>query len=287
MENAAVSIVVPCRNGARHLPSLLASLVDQAISEPTEIVVVDNGSADDSRLIAEQASGRIPVRVIAATERAGAAYARNVGARAAEGSKLLFVDADDEVAPGYVAAIASALDEHQFVTSKVDSQTLNDEWIRACHGSPWQADGISIFFDFLPGTGVNVGVSRESFHKMGGFPEEFEPSEDIAFSWAMQLEGIGLHFVPHAVYRYRYRDSIAGLFRQSRQWGRSNVLLYQRFRESGMPRRQLRRSIVEVTSAVLAVVARRRWDDCARAAVALGYFVGRVGGSIRYRTLYL
>ena len=287
MEDAAVSIVVPCRDGARYLPSLLASLVDQILSESAEIVVVDNGSADDSRGIAERASGRIPVKVIAATERTGAAYARNIGARAATGSKLVFVDADDELAPGYVAAIAAALDQHPFVTSKVDSLTLNDQWNRDCHGSPWQAEGVSVFFDFLPATGVNVGVSREWFEKMGGFPEEFEQSEDIAFSWSLQLEGIRIHFVADAVYRYRYRDSVAGLFRQSRRWGRSNVLLYRRFRESGMPRRQFRRSIAEVVSAVLAAVATRRRDDGARAAVALGYFVGRLGGSIRYRTIYL
>src|SRR6188472_1419817 len=111
-ESVVVSVIVPCRNGARHLPRLLASLVDQAIPERAEIIVVDNGSTDGSQRIARHATGRIPVRTIEATERASAAYARNVGADSARGFKLIFVDADDEVAPGYVAAISAALDNH-------------------------------------------------------------------------------------------------------------------------------------------------------------------------------
>ena len=99
-----------------------------------------------------------------------------------------------------MAAITAALDAHPFVASRVDSETLNDEWSRDCHGLPWQADEISVFFDFLPATGVNVGVSRVWFEKRGGFPEQFETSEDIAFSWAMQLQGTRIHFVPDAVY---------------------------------------------------------------------------------------
>jgi len=125
------------------------------------------------------------------------------------------------------------------------------------------------------------------FQRLGGFAEQFEPSEDIAFSWTVQLQGMSIHFVPEAVYRYRYRESLHALFRQSRRWGRSNVALYRSFRHLGMPAREVRCSVAEAVSAVLSAFALRRRDDWARAAVALGYFVGRLVGSIRYRALYL
>jgi glycosyltransferase involved in cell wall biosynthesis len=286
MKSATLTIVVPCRNVARHLETLLESLMRQEVSESSEILVVDNDSTDETALVARQPRAGPPVRLLSANERRSAAYARNVGARAAFGQKLLFVDADDDVAPGYVAAMAAALCAHQLVTSRVDSTTLNAEWVRAAHGTPWQAEEVATFFDFLPATGVNIGIWRSLFDRLGGFSEELEPSEDIALAWRAQLEGVPLHFVPEALYRYRYRDTLVGLFRQSRRWGTSNVLLYQFFRDAGMPSR-IAKSIPDWLATVAHLLRARTKSDLAAAVVMSGYCVGRLWGSVRHRQLYL
>jgi glycosyltransferase involved in cell wall biosynthesis len=283
----AISVIVPCRNAGSHFRRVLESLVSQEVTEPAEIIVVENRSTDGSRAVAESVRGLLPLRIVDARDRANASYARNVGVAAASGDKLLFVDADDDVAPGYISAMATALDSHEFVTSRVDSYSLNEKWLHEAHGPPWQAERVAIFFDFMAATGVNVGLRRRLFDKIGGFPEEFPASQDIVFSWRAQQIGARIHFVREAVYLYRYRDTLRGLFRQCRNWGTSNVLLYRLFRDSGMPRRPFR-AVLDEWGHVLRGLARARTKaQLAPCVVRLGFCVGRVIGSTKYRRIYL
>ena len=282
-----VSVIMPCRNSARHLKDALASVATQQLAERAEIILVDNGSTDGSREIARAAQGSIPIRILEAPDRANASYARNVGVRAAGGDKLVFVDSDDQVAPGYLSAMSAALDRHQFVTSRVDSTSLNADWVRLAHGEPWQTDQVQVFFGFLPATGINVGLRRGLFDRIGGFPEDFSGSQDIVFSWRAQQLGVTLEFVPDAVYRYRYRDTLRGLFRQCRNWGTSNVRLYTLFRSAGMPPRPVRTAVAEWAAVLAGLMRARNRSQLAPFAARLGYCVGRMVGSVRYRCLYL
>ncbi len=84
-----VSIVIPVYNASAYLAACLES-VRSMDPEPLECIVVDDGSTDDSAAIAERAG----FRTIACQRRRGPAAARNVGARAARGGILLFIDSD-------------------------------------------------------------------------------------------------------------------------------------------------------------------------------------------------
>src|SRR5205823_5630359 len=99
--------------------------------------------------------------------------------------------------------------------------------------------------------------------------------------------GFRLHFVPEATYRYRYRDTLLGLFRQCRNWGTSNVLLYCYFREAGMPASPLRIALGEWCDVLSGLARARSKAQLAPVVVRLGFCVGRVLGSIRYRRVYL
>jgi glycosyltransferase involved in cell wall biosynthesis len=287
-QRVVASVIVPCRNPGSYFLALLESLAQQQFEGPWEVIVVDNGSTDGSAVIAESFSDRLRMKVIAASEKINGSYARNVGVRAAAGEKLLFVDSDDQVAPGYVAAMVSALDSHDFVTSRVDSKTLNPQWACEAQGPPWQDTGVDVAFDFLPATGLNVGVHRSLFESIGGFPEEYSGSQDIAFSWRIQLTaGASVHFVPEALYRYRHRGTLIGMYRQSRNWGVSNVLLYREFRVHGMPGKTLRSALWDWKDVLKQLVKARSKTDLAIQIVRLGYCVGRLKGSLRYRVTYL
>jgi hypothetical protein len=102
-----VSIITPCYNGARYLAQTLESAVSQS-RPPLEVIVIDDGSTDASATIAE-AFGH-PVRVIRQPNH-GESYARNRGLEQALGTHVLFLDADDILAPGALAHLAGALDE--------------------------------------------------------------------------------------------------------------------------------------------------------------------------------
>ena len=282
-----VSVIIPFRNVGRHFTALLDSVATQASDVTMEVILVDNGSQDGSRAAADAFRERLDLTIIDAFERSNASYARNVGARMARADKLLFVDADDEIAPGYVGALTHALDEHDYVTSRVDSVALNPEWVRHVHGDYWQDERVSVFFGFMLATGSNIGVRRALFERVGGFPEEFSGSQDIAFCWNAQLAGATIHFVHDAVYRYRYRDTLMALYRQSRNWGFSNVLLFRTYRSRGMTRRPVSRVARDWAAVAWGLLFVWQQEARAKLVVRLGSYVGRLQGSIRYRTLYL
>jgi glycosyltransferase involved in cell wall biosynthesis len=283
-----VSVVVPFRNAARTLGHQLDALASQDFAGSWEVVAVDNGSEDKSRQIAETFSGRLELRVVEARERLGAGYARNVGARQASAGKLLFVDADDEVAPGYISAMAAALDRHDFVTSAFDQETLNPEWVRAAHGPAWRNRDESLpdQFGVLPNAGASIGISRAALEAVGGFPEDLPRMQDIALSWEVQLAGVELHYVPEALYRVRYRDGLHDLFRQGRAGSSCAPLLYKRYRSAGMRRRTVNEMLRSWARLVVDFSKARTRAELAPLMVRLGREIGRVVGSIRHRVFF-
>jgi glycosyltransferase involved in cell wall biosynthesis len=87
-------VIVPVRNGARHLPLALRSLIEQDPA-PAEILVVDGGSTDDSRALARGLPG---VRLLAQNG-LGLGAARNQALQTAQHDLLAFCDSDDQWAP--------------------------------------------------------------------------------------------------------------------------------------------------------------------------------------------
>src|SRR3954466_4740554 len=101
-----LSVVIPCLNAASTLGVQLAALTHQSWPGGWEVIVADNGSTDGSREIVEGYRDPLPgLGVGDAGGRRGQAHARNLGATAATGDALLFCDADDEVAPGWMEAL--------------------------------------------------------------------------------------------------------------------------------------------------------------------------------------
>ena len=88
-----VSIVIPCYNYGRYLSEAIESALDQ--TEPCEVVVVDDGSTDDTPMIPL----RYPVLFVRSPENYGLSHARNLGVRAASGTHILPLDADDVLEP--------------------------------------------------------------------------------------------------------------------------------------------------------------------------------------------
>jgi glycosyltransferase involved in cell wall biosynthesis len=283
-----VSVVVPFRNAARTFADQLEALASQDFAGAWEVVAVDNRSEDESRQIAESFSGRLELRVVEARERLGGGYASNVGAAHASGEKLVFVDADDVVAPGYLSAMAAALERHEFVTASFDQTTLNPEWVRAAHGPPWRAadEPLPDQFGVLPNAGASIGIVRSVFEACGGFPDDLPRMYDIAMSWELQLGGTELHYVSEAVYRVRYRESLLDLFRQGFAGSSCAPLLYKRYRTAGMQRRTVQGMLRSWARLAVDLSKARTKAELAPLAVRLGRELGRINGSIRYRVFF-
>lgn len=106
-----ISVVVPSFNYAGVLPRALNSVLEQ--HEPgVEVVVVDDGSTDNTAAVLEDIRRAWPELVVISQENAGAAAARNHGVRLSRGKYLLMLDADDELLPGSLALLKAAVDQH-------------------------------------------------------------------------------------------------------------------------------------------------------------------------------
>jgi glycosyltransferase involved in cell wall biosynthesis len=101
-----LSVVIPCLNAADTIATQLEAVANQKWSETWEVIVSDNGSTDNTLSIVKEFSDRIfNLRIVDASGRKGVAHAYNTGAKAAVGESLVFCDADDEVASGWLAAM--------------------------------------------------------------------------------------------------------------------------------------------------------------------------------------
>lgn len=110
-EKGTVSIIVPVYNTASFLEKCVCSILAQTYPD-LEILLINNGSTDDSVAKLEEFAGRDDrVRVIT-KEHGLAGSARNAGLNAVTGQYIMFVDSDDYVAPDYVERLLSALLEY-------------------------------------------------------------------------------------------------------------------------------------------------------------------------------
>jgi GT2 family glycosyltransferase len=286
-----LSVVIPCLNAAATLGVQLDALAGQRWEGEWEVIVADNGSTDRSREIAEGYRGRLPgLRVVDASDRRGQAHARNLGAAAAGGDAFLFCDADDEVAPGWLAALGHALERHDFVACRYDNEKLNPVWVQRTHLNP-QKDGVTSYDypPFLPHAGGGgLAVTRRAHEAVGGFDESLPALEDTDYCWRLQLAGFQLHFAPEAVVNIRHREDLGSIYRQGVSYGLHNVLIYQRYRSRGMPRLGwlpgVKKWLAFLLRTPLLVVSR---EGRARWMWLLGWRLGRLAGCWRYRVAAL
>lgn len=125
-----LSIIIPCFNAGQTIAVQLEALAQQEWSQPWEIIIADNGSTDETIKIVQTYQQRLPnLKIVDASKKRGAAHARNVGARVAQSEALAFCDADDEVAPGWVAAMGEALSEYDLVGGRDEHWKLNEPWL--------------------------------------------------------------------------------------------------------------------------------------------------------------
>ena len=286
-----LSVVIPARNEATHLPEQLDALLAQRWDGDWEVVVVDNGSTDGTaEVVRSYALRSSRVRYVSATEKADQSYAANVGVRASDADAVVFCDADDIVDDGWLAAMARGLAEHQVVTGPNLLDRLNPPWLADSRGRSIE-EPVGTFFGLFPLVrGNNYGVRREVWDVTGPLAEDFSRHGVLAdqeFSlrcWLHDIEVVGL---PGAAVHYRYRDSPRALWRQGFAYGSHRPMIAGLLRDLGKPRPPRFagwRSWLLLVAAAPGVVTRpgrARWLWIA------GNRFGQVVGSVRYRTLML
>lgn len=225
----AASVIIAAYNAATSLAEQLEALLPQ-ISDDTEVLVCDNGSRDATSRVAGRYVGDGRLRVIDASDRRGPAAARNIGAAHARGRLLLFCDADDVVAPGWVAAMVAALSDADLVAGALDGRTLNTA-NRASVSWEVSADIRMPFWTrYGAGASSNLGIRAETFASVDGFDERLRTAEDVDLCWRVQLAGHVFSRDRSALVRSRQRDGRRAVFRQAYAYGAGSRALRAKYR---------------------------------------------------------
>lgn len=284
-----LSVIIPCLNAEATLAEQLEALATQQWSEPWELLISDNGSTDNSVRIAQTYKAKFSsFQVVDASARRGGSYARNIAAKAARSDRLAFCDADDEVAPGWVASMGEALRKYDVVCGKFRFDKFNEPSQAERSAQNWK-DGL-YKGRFLPGGGSgNFGINRRIHEVIGGFDETLPHAEDADYFWRLQLEGFTLHFLPEAVVQVRIgrvNPSLPYLFRRGKYQAASNYWLYKRYRQLGMlPPKSLEKSLTNWLHELNAVAAcvqskKRRVLWLQQFAQTTGDLIGQIHGRL-------
>jgi len=234
-----ISVIVPCFNAAKTLSHQLDALSNQVLStlksSDWEIILVDNSSRDQSLAIAYNYQARLPnLEILSASERQSAAYARNVGARAAKGTFLAFCDADDIVSLTWVEAIFEALSAHDFVASRFDYHRLKGfSTVQEHHLQGFRPK-------FLPHAGgCGIGIRAAIHASVGGFDEDLRFLEDLEYCLKVQVAGYPLVYAHQALLHVRQRQQALDGFRQAQKWGEYFPLICKRYESYGLAKLSL------------------------------------------------
>jgi len=197
-----VSVVIPARNDADMLARCLASLAGQT-RRPDEVVVVDNGSTDDTRAVADAAGARVVWEPIPGIPRASSA-----GLDAARGELIARVDADSVCPPGWLDRVIAAFEDDPALSVVSGSGDFYDAGpITRRLGKSWWVGGLywsmTLYLGHPPIFGSNFAMRRAVWQEIG--PEVHREARDIHDDLDLSL-----HIKPWMTVRYD-RDLVVGI----------------------------------------------------------------------------
>lgn len=190
VDAAAIAFVVPVRNDAERLRVCLDGLRRAAGDTPHDVLVVDHASDDGSPRVAREAGARVVSR------RGGnVASLRNFGARATSAPLIAFIDADNEVGRGWLAAaLASFSVASVGMAGAHYDAPPNGTWVQRTYDALRRHPEREGPADWL-GAG-NMVVRRDAFETAGGFDEQLETCEDVDLCARVAAAGWQVRVVP-------------------------------------------------------------------------------------------
>ena len=192
-----VSVIIPTCNRAEYITQAIDSVLAQTYTD-YEIIVVDDGSTDNTKEVMEPYMDRI--RYIY-QENAGVSAARNTGIKAAKGDWVAFLDSDDEWLPGKLAVQIRAVERHPQLVAhmvNVNLTNYNDSGLSSFLHCKFPFEGNEGIIDdpFIQhfkyktiAMPVAVMCRKECAIKAGLFDESFVCGEDYDFMCRLALQG--------------------------------------------------------------------------------------------------
>lgn len=228
-----LSLIVPVFNRPQEVEELLDSLTRQTRPD-FEVVLVEDGSTQPCDAQVKQYEDQLSIQYLVKTN-SGPGQSRNVGAKAAKGNYVVFLDSDCVVPPGYIEAVY-----HRLTTDYVDA-----------FGGPDRADerftpmqkainyAMTSFFTtggirgggekldkFFPRS-FNMGYSKTVFEQTGGF-SAMRFGEDIDMSLRILKNGFKTALVTEAYVFHKRRSNLRQFYKQVFNSGIARIVLHKK-----------------------------------------------------------
>lgn len=235
MTRPTFSVIMPFLGDLDEAQAAAAALARVRTEEGDELIVADN---TPDGLVSRVAPA--PVRVVDVSDRRSASHARNVGAAAARGDWLLFVDADCEL-PGDLLERYAALPLKPTcaviageVVGSPRQTALLARWARSRRGK-WVSYHLSSG-PFPAGATANMLVRRTAWEELGGF--RIGGGGDLDLSWRAQQTGWSFEYRPDVVVEHNDRERLRDLLKQAYSYG-SHQSRLRKLHGPGVPKAKL------------------------------------------------
>ena len=252
---ADLSVIICSYNGADGVNRCLNALSSQTISDCLEVIVVDDGSTDDTSAVARE-HGAI---VVHHEVNRGLAAARNSGVEASTAPVVAFLDDDcepeedwaEELIAAYADGIIGAggpvvptarpglmfgylarhnpLEPLELDLAKSETILYRLYFYVRSQWSTTEHRGRRYVYSFV---GANMSFRREALIRVGGFDERFHfgaEDTDLCRRLVMASDQHSLLFVPQAEVKHHFRPSLVDTMRRSRAYGRGGARLYRKW----------------------------------------------------------
>lgn len=230
----ALSVVIPTYSRRESLHRCLDSLTAQVDPPPFEVIVVDDGSTDDTVEMLARYRPRYPLQVLS-RERAGPAAARNLGAAEAKGEYLLFIDDDVVAHPRLLAVhLYTHRAEPKAVTLGPMMPPVGERlpsWVR------WEQEVLDKQYKaMLEGLWgptprqfytANASLARRHFQSAGGFDPSYKRAEDVELGYRLLDLGLRFVFQPDAVVTHYAGRTLRAWWRIPYQYGMYDVRMWR------------------------------------------------------------
>lgn len=221
------SVLICTYNGARTLEETCGAVAK--LEYPAfEVIVVDDGSTDDSAEIAR----RHGFRVIS-TENRGLSSARNTALEAASGEIVAFIDDDAMPDPQWLTYLADTFTRTDFVAVggpnlPVPGDGSVADAVAAAPGNPIHVLVADRDAEHIPG--CNSAFRADALREIGGFDPRFRTAgDDVDVCWRLQDRGLRIGYCAAAVVWHHRRRTLGGYLRQQHGYGRAEAMLERKW----------------------------------------------------------
>lgn len=177
VEDPTISVIIPTLNEEKYLERCLFSLRDQDFNGNYEIIVGDSYSEDGTIEIAKKYADKI----VLIDKKGSASYGRNAGARVARGDILVFLDADTYSSRNLLSEISRVFSNPKIIAATGPAFFDHTRYITKQY---FLLDFYKILLKIKKPffSGVFTVIRKDVFFRIGGWPEDIFPGEEIEFS---------------------------------------------------------------------------------------------------------